>query len=125
MTAAGEGAGPGPCPPGRGRGVRAPEADVGPGAEVRSGADVGAGVPVTVPVSEVEAAVPAAGAFAVDGRDGRVGRVVERSGDQVRLRPPGGGPEWACPAEDVQPASPGAVLRARVTEINREGQLPR
>ncbi|MEU2826256.1 hypothetical protein ABZ763_29340 [Streptomyces bacillaris] len=78
-----------------------------------------------MPVSEVEVAVPAAGAFAVDGRDGRVGRVVERSGDQVRLRPPGRGPEWACPAEDVQPASPGAVLRARVTEINREGQLPR
>ncbi|MFJ4825490.1 hypothetical protein ACIP5L_19665 [Streptomyces bacillaris] len=80
-------------------------------------------MPVPVPVSEVE--VPAAGAFAVDGRDGRVGRVLERSGDQVRLRPPGGGPEWVCPAEDVQTASPGAVLRARVTEINREGQLPR
>ncbi len=103
MTAAGEGAGPGPCPPGRGRGVRAPEADVGPGAEVRSGADVGAGAPVTVPVSEVEVAVPAAGAFAVDGRDGRVGRVVERSGDQVRLRPPGGGPEWACRRRTYSP----------------------
>ncbi|WP_399479109.1 hypothetical protein [Streptomyces sp. OUCMDZ-4982] len=82
-------------------------------------------MPVPVPVSEEEAAVPAAGAFAVDGRDGRVGRVVERSGGQVRLRPPGGGPEWVCPAEDVRPASPGVVLRARVTEINREGQLPR
>lgn len=113
MTAAGEGVEPGPCPPGRG--ARAPGADVG----------AGAGVPVPVPVSEVETAVPAAGAFAVDGRDGRVGRVLERSGAQVRLRPPGGGPEWVCPAEDVQPASPGVVLRARVTEINREGQLPR
>ncbi|WP_434093538.1 hypothetical protein [Streptomyces bacillaris] len=79
---------------------------------------MGAGVPVPVPVSDV-------GAFAVDGRDGRVGRVLERSGGQVRLRPPGGGPEWVCPAEDVQPASPSVVLRARVTEINREGQLPR
>ncbi|MER7853749.1 MULTISPECIES: hypothetical protein [unclassified Streptomyces] len=81
--------------------------------------------PEPVPVAGAGAAVPAAGAFAVDGRDGRVGRVLERSGDLVRLRPPGGGPEWVCPAEDVQPASPGEVLRARVTEINREGQLPR
>ncbi len=117
MTAAGEGAEPGPCPPGRG--VRAPEVE----SEVE--VEVGAGAGVPVPAPEGEAAVPAAGAFAVDGRDGRVGRVVERSGDQVRLRPPGGGPEWVCPAEDVRPASPGVVLRARVTEINREGQLPR
>ncbi len=115
MTAAGEGAGAGPCPPGPGRAVRAPGA----------GGDAGAGVPPPEPVPVAGAAVPAAGAFAVDGRDGRVGRVLERSGDLVRLRPPGGGPEWVCPAEDVQPASPGEVLRARVTEINREGQLPR
>ncbi len=121
MTAAGEGAEPGPCPPGRG--VRAPEVEAE--VEVGAGAGVPVAAPVPVPVPEGEAAVPAAGAFAVDGRDGRVGRVVERSGDQVRLRPPGGGPEWVCPAEDVRPASPGVVLRARVTEINREGQLPR
>ncbi|CAM5385303.1 hypothetical protein ACFYUM_18690 [Streptomyces fimicarius] len=72
-----------------------------------------------------EPGTPEAGAFAVDGRDGRVGRVTGRSGPNVRLRPPGGGPEWECPAEAVRPASPGVVLRARVTEINREGQLPR
>ncbi|UZI29678.1 hypothetical protein N7925_15435 [Streptomyces sp. CA-278952] len=69
--------------------------------------------------------VPEAGGFVVDARDGRVGRVTGRSGPNVRLRPPGGGPEWECPPEAVRPASPGVVLRARVTEINREGQLPR
>ncbi|MBM7056393.1 MULTISPECIES: hypothetical protein [Streptomyces] len=68
---------------------------------------------------------PEEGAFAVDARDGRVGRVTGRSGPDVRLRPPGGGPEWDCPPEAVRTASPGVVLRARVTEINREGQLPR
>ncbi|WP_030588104.1 hypothetical protein [Streptomyces anulatus] len=72
-----------------------------------------------------EPGTPEPGAFAVDARDGRVGRVAGRSGPNVRLRPPGGGPEWECPPESVRPASPGVVLRARVTEINREGQLPR
>lgn len=68
---------------------------------------------------------PEPGSFAVDGRDGRVGRVMGRAGDDVRLRPPGGGPEWSCPPDALRPAPPGVALRARVTEINREGQLPR
>jgi hypothetical protein len=72
-----------------------------------------------------EPGTPEPGAFAVDTRDGRVGRVTGRSGPDVRLRPPGGGPEWDCPPGSVRPASPGVVLRARVTELNREGQLPR
>ncbi|MYR97991.1 MULTISPECIES: hypothetical protein [unclassified Streptomyces] len=74
-----------------------------------------------------ERCTPGPGSFAVDGRDGRVGRVVGRAGagEDVRLRPPGGGPEWFCPADALLPAPPGVVLRARVTEINREGQLPR
>ncbi|MFH8438223.1 hypothetical protein ACH4A3_23740 [Streptomyces sp. NPDC018007] len=72
-----------------------------------------------------EAAAAGAGAFAVDARDGRVGRVVGRAGTNVRLRPPGGGPEWECPSDAVRPASPGVVLRARVAEANRESQLPR
>ncbi|MFH8886228.1 hypothetical protein [Streptomyces californicus] len=71
------------------------------------------------------AGTPEAGGFAVDARDGRVGRVVGRSGPNVRLRPPGGGPEWECPSEAVRPASRGVVLRARVAEANRESQLPR
>ncbi len=72
-----------------------------------------------------ERCTPEPGSFAVDGRDGRVGRVMGRAGEDVRLRPPGGGPEWSCPADTLRPAPPGVVLRARVTEINREGQLPR
>lgn len=72
-----------------------------------------------------ERCTPEPGSFAVDGRDGRVGRVTGRAGDDVRLRPPGGGPEWSCPPDALRPAPPGVALRARVTEINREGQLPR
>lgn len=74
-----------------------------------------------------ERCTPEPGSFAVDGRDGRVGRVIGRAGDgeDVRLRPPGGGPEWSCPPDALRPAPPGVALRARVTEINREGQLPR
>ncbi|MBT2378567.1 hypothetical protein AMK21_11745 [Streptomyces sp. CB00316] len=68
---------------------------------------------------------PETGTLAVDGRDGRVGRVTGRAGEDVRLRPPGGGPEWSCPPDALRPAPPGVALRARVTEINREGQLPR
>lgn len=64
------------------------------------------------------------GAYVVDARDGRVGRVTGRVGPSVRLRPPGGGPEWDCPPDAVRPASPGLVLRARVREVNREGRLP-
>lgn len=64
------------------------------------------------------------GTCAVDVRSGRVGQVMGREGGYVQLRPPGGGKEWDCPPEDVQPAPPGEVLRAKVREINAEGRLP-
>ncbi|MER5684665.1 hypothetical protein [Streptomyces sp. NPDC002205] len=72
----------------------------------------------------LEPCTPKPGTYAVDARDGRVGRVMGRVGPYVQLRPPGGGAEWDCPPESVQPASPGDVLRARVKEVNREGRLP-
>ncbi|MFJ2090301.1 hypothetical protein ACIOEW_13645 [Streptomyces sp. NPDC087901] len=72
-----------------------------------------------------EVPVPERGSFALDVRDGRVGRVMGWAGPYVQLRPPGGGAEWDCPPDYVRPAPPGLALRARVTEINREGQLPR
>ncbi|NUL34881.1 hypothetical protein HRW09_36480, partial [Streptomyces lunaelactis] len=50
--------------------------------------------------------------------------VMGRVGTYVQLRPPGGGQEWDCPPGDVQPASMGEVLRARVREVNAEGRLP-
>ncbi|MFI9625055.1 hypothetical protein [Streptomyces sp. NPDC052042] len=68
---------------------------------------------------------PEIGAFAVDARDGRVGRVMGSVGPYVQLRAPGGGAEWDCPPDLVRAAPPGLELRARVTEINREGRLPR
>ncbi|GAA1546279.1 hypothetical protein GCM10009730_64210 [Streptomyces albidochromogenes] len=67
---------------------------------------------------------PEPGAYAVDVRDGRVGRVMGRVGTYVQLRPPGGGKEWDCPPDDVRPVALGEVLRARVREINAEGRLP-
>ncbi len=67
---------------------------------------------------------PEPGTYAVDVRDGRVGRVMGQVGTYVQLRPPGGGREWDCPPEDVRPAPPGEVLRVRVREINAAGRLP-
>ncbi|MFF4231156.1 hypothetical protein [Streptomyces sp. NPDC001820] len=64
------------------------------------------------------------GTYAVDVRSGRVGQVMGREGGYVQLRPPGGGKEWDCPPEDVRPAPPGEVLRAKVREINADGRLP-
>jgi hypothetical protein len=70
------------------------------------------------------ASVPEPGSYAVDTRDGRVGRVMGRVGTYVQLRPPGGGKEWDCPPEHLGTAEPGALLRARVREINRESRRP-
>ncbi|MFE9398411.1 hypothetical protein [Streptomyces flavidovirens] len=64
------------------------------------------------------------GEYAIDMRDGRMGRVMGRVGPYVQLRPPGGGKEWDCPPEDVRPVALGEVLRARVREINAQGRLP-
>ncbi|MEU9319009.1 hypothetical protein [Streptomyces sp. NPDC048295] len=71
-----------------------------------------------------EPCAPEPGSFAVDTRDGRVGRVMGSVGSYVQLRAPGGGAEWECPPESVRPAPLGEVLRARVREVNREGRLP-
>ncbi|MFF2011841.1 hypothetical protein ACFVWY_22550 [Streptomyces sp. NPDC058195] len=71
-----------------------------------------------------EPVAPEPGSFAVDTRDGRVGRVMGTSGSYVQLRAPGGGPEWECPPDSVRPAPLREVLRARVREVNRQGRLP-
>ncbi|MBW1604406.1 hypothetical protein JJV70_20330 [Streptomyces sp. JJ66] len=62
--------------------------------------------------------------YAVDERTDRVGQVMGHVGGRVQLRPPGGGREWDCPPEEVRAAGVLDQLRARVTEINREGRLP-
>ncbi|MGW6358787.1 hypothetical protein ACWFR5_27335 [Streptomyces sp. NPDC055092] len=64
------------------------------------------------------------GAYVIDVRDGRVGQVMGREGGYVQLRPPGGGREWDCPPEAVEPAPVTEELRARVRVVNREGRLP-
>jgi hypothetical protein len=68
--------------------------------------------------------IPKRGSYAVDTRTDRIGHVMGHHGEFVRLRPPGGGREWDCPPEALRPAAPRDELRAKVTEINREGRLP-
>ncbi|GAA2468564.1 hypothetical protein [Streptomyces lavendulocolor] len=62
--------------------------------------------------------------YMVDARDGRIGEVMGHVGGRVQLRPLGGGREWDCPADELTPASPREVLRARVRELNQRGRLP-
>ncbi|CAL9481050.1 MULTISPECIES: hypothetical protein [Streptomyces] len=63
---------------------------------------------------------PVVGSYVVDSRSDRVGQVMGTVGGLVRLRPPGGGLEWDCPADALRPAGTCEELRARVTEINRD-----
>ncbi len=66
---------------------------------------------------------PRVGSYALDGRDGRVGQVIGVEHGLVRLRPPGGGPEWHCPAGELGLPGPAELLRARVREVNRRRRL--
>ncbi|MFG2307495.1 hypothetical protein ACGFS9_02215 [Streptomyces sp. NPDC048566] len=62
--------------------------------------------------------------YAVDVRDGRLGRVAGERDGRVRLRPPGGGRAWDCPPEALGEPSPGDLLRARVRRLNAEARMP-
>ncbi|MEU9112236.1 hypothetical protein AB0D04_10670 [Streptomyces sp. NPDC048483] len=64
------------------------------------------------------------GRYAVDGRDGRIGKVMGQEGPYVQLRPPGGGREWDCPPGALRPAGPWDELRAKVAEANQASRLP-
>ncbi|MFF0625209.1 hypothetical protein [Streptomyces sp. NPDC004296] len=64
---------------------------------------------------------PALGSYVVDTRDGpagRVGQVVGREGRYLRLRPVGGGREWACTPEATRCATAGERLRAETRYAN-------
>ncbi|MGW5127537.1 hypothetical protein ACWEQ7_26545 [Streptomyces sp. NPDC004069] len=65
---------------------------------------------------------PAVGAYAVDGRDGRIGEVMGCEGGYVQLRPVGGGREWDCPAGELGEADPAEILRERVRRLNRDAR---
>lgn len=67
--------------------------------------------------------LPRVGSYVLDGRDGRVGQVMGAEPGQVRLRPPGGGPEWGCPTGELGIPGPAELLRARVREVNRRRRL--
>ncbi|GGZ95538.1 hypothetical protein ACFOOM_13525 [Streptomyces echinoruber] len=70
--------------------------------------------------SRLAAALNRASEYVVDTRSGRLGEVMGRVGGRVRLRPVGGGREWDCPPESVEPAPPEEVLRERVRRLNRD-----
>lgn len=69
--------------------------------------------------SRLAAALNRACEYAVDVRSGRLGEVMGRVGGRVQLRPVGGGREWDCPPESVEPAPPDVVLRERLRQLNR------
>jgi hypothetical protein len=58
------------------------------------------------------------GTLAPDTRTQKVGRVMERGGSLVFLRPPGGGVEWTASPSDLEPVAASDGLSARVTEEN-------
>ncbi|WP_016908515.1 hypothetical protein [Streptomyces xiaopingdaonensis] len=68
--------------------------------------------------------IPPVGAYAVDTRTNRIGRVMDAGGPYVQLRPPTGGYEWDVPPEAVRAAGTLEELRARVRERNWHSGLP-
>jgi hypothetical protein len=61
---------------------------------------------------------PRVGAYAVDTRSGRLGRVMGHEGPYVQLRPVGGGREWDAPPEVIRPATLGERLSAGTAYAN-------
>ncbi|OEU95774.1 hypothetical protein [Streptomyces oceani] len=68
--------------------------------------------------------IPRRGSYAVDTRTNVVGEVMDSRGPYVQLRPPAGGREWDVPLEALRPARTREELSARVSELNRNSQLP-
>ncbi len=60
----------------------------------------------------------AAGAVVVDEASGRVGRVMDRVGGRIWLRPLRGGREWDADPARVRPATPAERLAAAVSAVN-------
>ncbi|WP_405741908.1 hypothetical protein OG422_09340 [Streptomyces sp. NBC_01525] len=61
---------------------------------------------------------PPVGAFALDIRTARVGKVVAVDGEILRLRPVGGGRDWECARTTVRPATVTERLRATTAYVN-------
>ncbi|MFH8606260.1 hypothetical protein ACH4D5_02035 [Streptomyces sp. NPDC018029] len=66
------------------------------------------------------------GAYVVDTRSGRVGRVMGHEGPYVQLRPYGGGREWDCAPEAIRTATAAERLRAATAYANARsrGEVP-
>ncbi|QGV80724.1 hypothetical protein [Streptomyces ficellus] len=66
------------------------------------------------------------GAYVVDVRSGRVGRLMGHVGPYVQLRPIGGGREWDCPPEGVRPATDAERISAATSYVNARsrGEVP-
>ncbi|MEV8476970.1 hypothetical protein [Streptomyces sp. NPDC051173] len=69
--------------------------------------------------------IPPCGAYVIDSRTGTVSQVIGHTRDFtfVRLRQPGGGREWSCPAASAQTTTLRAYLRVQVSEINNRRRI--
>jgi hypothetical protein len=61
---------------------------------------------------------PEIGSLAFDTKNDRVGVVMARQGDQIYLRPLGGGKEWSVHPAQMRPATPQERLSAVNTARN-------
>ncbi|MFF1696151.1 hypothetical protein ACFVXC_21395 [Streptomyces sp. NPDC058257] len=66
------------------------------------------------------------GAYAVDTRTGRVGRVMGHEGPYVQLRPVGGGREWDCEPDLLRTATDSERISAATAYANARsrGEVP-
>lgn len=66
--------------------------------------------------------IPEVDATAYDGAHESVGVVMARSGDQVFLRPVGGGVEWTTRPEHLRAATAAEELSAKNAAVNRRSR---
>ncbi|MGW4030105.1 hypothetical protein ACWEFL_12410 [Streptomyces sp. NPDC004838] len=71
---------------------------------------------------------PEPGDVVLDAATRRVGRVMDRVGARVQIRPLNGGREWDARPEDVSPAAQSDAMREAVSQANaqtRQGEVTR
>ncbi|MFH8405605.1 hypothetical protein ACH4FX_12630 [Streptomyces sp. NPDC018019] len=62
------------------------------------------------------------GQIVFDTAQRRVGRVMDKVGTYIQLRPLGGGREWDADPERLRPPTPRELLSARLAAANRDSE---
>ncbi|MFL4905804.1 hypothetical protein ACJ6WF_22180 [Streptomyces sp. MMS24-I2-30] len=65
-----------------------------------------------------EGSLPEPGAFRVDNRTGRIGRVMGSEGPYVQLRPVRGGVEWDVPTNELREPTHAEEMSVKVAVAN-------